>query len=146
MMTRMTRRTGVALTGIAAVLGASLLASPAAAADGTNFYVPKPNHGAVEQIADLTSQGDKADADLIEAMVDTPQAVWFEGGTPKQVEQDVRNTVARAEAKKSVPVLVVYNIPTATARSSRLEARPAPTSTWPGSTDSPRASVTPRWS
>ena len=103
MMTRMTRRTGVALTGIAAVLGASLLASPAAAADGTNFYVPKPNHGAVEQIADLTSRGDKADADLIEAMVDTPQAVWFEGGTPKQVEQDVRNTVARAEAKKRCP-------------------------------------------
>ena len=31
----------------------------------TQFYVAKPNHGAIEQIADLTSSGDKADANLI---------------------------------------------------------------------------------
>jgi endoglucanase len=78
---------------------------------GTLFYVPKPNHGAREQIADLISSGNKADADLIREMIGTPQAVWFTQGTPKSVEQDVRNTVKRAAAKRTVPVLVAYNIP-----------------------------------
>lgn len=78
---------------------------------GTQFYVPKANHGAVEQIADLTSSGYKADANLIKEMIRTPQAVWFTQGTPKTVLQDVRNTVQRAADKGTVPVLVAYNIP-----------------------------------
>jgi endoglucanase len=77
----------------------------------TQFYVPPPNKGAKEQIADLTSSGNNEDAALIRAMIETPQAVWFTKGTPKSVEQDVRNTVKRAAAKKTVPVLVAYNIP-----------------------------------
>ena len=78
---------------------------------GTQFYVPKPNHGAIEQIADLTSKGDKAEANLIKAMIDTPSAVWFTSGTPKTVQQDVRNTVSRAADKGRVPVLVIYYVP-----------------------------------
>lgn len=78
---------------------------------GTQFYVPKPNKGAQEQIADLTSSHNKADANLIRSMINTPQAVWFTQGTPKTVEQDVRNTVERAADKGTVPVLVAYNIP-----------------------------------
>ena len=77
----------------------------------TQFYVPKYNHGAIEQFADLTSSGDKADASLIRQMIDLPQAVWFTKGTPKQVEQSVKNTVQRAAGKKTVPVLVAYNLP-----------------------------------
>ena len=77
----------------------------------TLFYVPKPNHGAVEQIADLISGGDKTSAYLIEQMIDTPQSVWFGGGTPHQVQQEVKNTVKRAAGKGTVPVLVAYNIP-----------------------------------
>ena len=77
----------------------------------TQFYVPKPNHGAIIQIADLTSSGNKADANLIKTMINTPQAVWFTQGTPKTVMQDVRNTVQRAMDKGTVPVLVAYNIP-----------------------------------
>lgn len=77
----------------------------------TQFYVPKVNKGATEQIADLTSSGNKADARLIKQMVQTPQAVWFTKGTPKTVMQDVRNTVSRAADKGTVPVLVAYNIP-----------------------------------
>lgn len=77
----------------------------------TRFYVPKPNHGAKVQYADLMSSGNKADAKLIRKMTLTPQAVWFTKGTPKSVKQDVKNTVKRAAAKKSVPVLVAYNIP-----------------------------------
>jgi endoglucanase len=78
---------------------------------GTQFYVPKPNHGAIEQIAALTSSGNRADAKLIKTMIETPHAIWFTKGTPKTVLQDVRNTVQRAADKGTVPVLVAYNIP-----------------------------------
>jgi endoglucanase len=44
-------------------------------------------------------------------MISIPQAVWFTKGTPKSVMQDVRNTVSRSAGKKTVPVLVAYNIP-----------------------------------
>jgi endoglucanase len=87
------------------------------AADGrsldstTQFYVPKPDHGAIEQIAELTSSGDKADAGLIRAMIETPQAVWFTSGTTESVQQDVKGTVQRAAGKGTVPVLVAYNVP-----------------------------------
>jgi endoglucanase len=83
----------------------------AAVNSGTRFYVPKPNHGALDQIAALTAAGHKADADLIQAMIDTPSAVWFTGGSPKSVEQAVKSTVSRAAGKGAVPVLVAYNIP-----------------------------------
>jgi endoglucanase len=77
----------------------------------TEFYVPKRNQGAIEQIADLTSGGDVVYADLIRAMIDTPQSVWFTQGTPKQTQQSVKNNVKRAAGKGTVPVLVAYNIP-----------------------------------
>jgi endoglucanase len=44
-------------------------------------------------------------------MIQTPQAVWLTGGTPKAVQQDVRSTVDRASDKGTVPVLVAYNVP-----------------------------------
>ncbi len=77
----------------------------------TQFYVPKADHGAVEQIASLISSHDRADANLIGEMIDTPQAVWFTSGTPKSVQQDVKNTVQRAAGKGTVPILVAYDIP-----------------------------------
>ena len=89
-----------------------VLAKPQSNLDpNTQFYVPKPNHGALDQIADLTSSGHRADANLIKGMINTPQAVWFTSGTPKTVQQDVRSTVQRAADKGTVPVLVIYNIP-----------------------------------
>jgi endoglucanase len=75
------------------------------------LYTPKPNHGAIEQIAYLISHGDKMNADLINQMIDTPQAVWFTGGTPHKVQQAVKNTIQRATGKRTVPILVAYNIP-----------------------------------
>jgi len=88
------------------------LAKPQASLDpDTQFYVPKPINGARQQIAHLTSSGNKADAALIGAMIDTPQAVWFTSGSPESVQQDVKSTVKRAEAKGTVPILVAYNIP-----------------------------------
>src|SRR5438876_12384601 len=61
----------------------------------TQFYIAKPNHGALEQIAALTSSGDKADAQLIGSMIKIPQAVWFTSGTPKGIKQAITNTVQR---------------------------------------------------
>ncbi len=77
----------------------------------TELYVPKPNQGARIQIAELISSGNKADANLVREMVDTPQAVWFTSGTPHKTQQNVKNTVKRAAGKGTVPVLVAYNIP-----------------------------------
>ncbi|HMB25103.1 MAG TPA: glycoside hydrolase family 6 protein [Anaerolineales bacterium] len=77
----------------------------------TRFYVPKPNHGALEQIADLLRHHNKADAKLIGRMIATPQAVWFTAGTPAEVRKDVKKTVKLAAAQHAVPVLVAYNIP-----------------------------------
>ncbi len=104
----------LAIGSMAALLLAPMTTSAKSMAGldpGTQFYVPKPNHGAILQIADLTSNGNKADANLIKAMINTPQAVWFTQGTPKTVRQDVRNTVQRAMDKGTIPVLVAYNIP-----------------------------------
>jgi endoglucanase len=77
----------------------------------TRFYVAQPNRDAKEQIADLRSDGDRAAARLIKALIETPQAVWFTGGTPKDIQRDVRRIVNRAAGKGAVPVLVAYNIP-----------------------------------
>ena len=63
----------------ALVIGALLIASRTSSAGGldpnTRFYVPKPNPGARTQIADLRSSHHKADAALIEHMIETPSAV-----------------------------------------------------------------------
>ena len=73
------------------MLLAVLMVSVPVSADGGNlgpdtlFYVAKPNHGANTQIADLISNGDKADANLIRTMIDIPQSVWFESGSPHKV-------------------------------------------------------------
>lgn len=77
----------------------------------TQFYVPNPDHGAVEQIAKLTSNQQKADADLIREMIATPQAVWLTSGTPQDVQQTVKQIVQQAAGKKTTPILVAYDIP-----------------------------------
>lgn len=73
------------------------------------LFVPKPNPGAIEQIADLHRQGRTADAALVQSMIETPSAVWFTGGSPSDVERRVAATLA--EAGDAVPVLVAYNVP-----------------------------------
>jgi endoglucanase len=107
-----TRRPLSVLVGVGVLIGA--LVSPALGGDldpDTELAVARPNHGAIEQIADLRAGGDHAAADLIEAMISTPHAEWYTQGTPKSVRQDVRSDVNRAAAKGTVPVLVAYNVP-----------------------------------
>jgi endoglucanase len=107
-----------ALTGLAAVavtLAAAvpLGAAPAGAAipDDTTFATPRPDHGAVAQIARLTAAGQYSRAAGLREMIRTPQAVWVTGGSGHPLTQSVKAEVQRAAGKKTVPVLVAYNIP-----------------------------------
>jgi endoglucanase len=99
------------VTGAVLVAGLMSGSTQAAPSGSSEFYVPKANPDAIDQIAALRAAGNTEDADLIEWLVDTPSAVWFTSGSPKQVEQAVKATVQRAAGKKSVPVLVAYNVP-----------------------------------
>ena len=107
---RSSTRLWLTLGGILALIA---LTFPAAAGakvkDDSGLYVPKPNPDARAQITDLHRAGAKADAELIESLIETPQAVWFTKGTPDEVSRSVEATVRRA--KGTVPVLVAYNIP-----------------------------------
>lgn len=111
----------------ALVLGAALavpiaVAGPAAAATAapggahtlstdTRFFVPVADTDAIHQIAQAVGSGDLKDAALLTRMVATPQAVWLTDGTPAQVEQQTRTTMAEAALERAVPVLVAYDIP-----------------------------------
>ncbi len=80
-------------------------------AANTRFYVPPPVDGATRQIVDLTKHRDLKHAFMVGQMIGTPQAVWFNGGNPLQVQKSVARTVKLANALGTVPVLVAYNIP-----------------------------------
>jgi endoglucanase len=80
-------------------------------APATRFFVPHPDRGAIDQIAHLTTSGEQSQANLIQAMVNTPQAVWFTSGDPKDVQQDVKQIAQQAAGHGAVPVLVAYDIP-----------------------------------
>ena len=91
--------------------GAAGLPAGRTLADSTRFYVPKADRGAISQIVALTRAHERQDAYLVKSMVNTPQAVWFTGGTPNEVRRAVSKIVSQANARKTVPVLVAYNIP-----------------------------------
>lgn len=80
-------------------------------AANTRFFIPPPDKGAITQIAQLLKNHDYADARRVGSMIATPQAVWFDGGTPKEVQKSVKATIKLATAEHSVPVLVAYNLP-----------------------------------
>jgi endoglucanase len=78
---------------------------------GARLFVPPPSDGAPQQVLKLLKSGDGKDAALITRMEATSRAVWFTSGTPAQVRQQVRQTMAEAAAERAVPVLVAYDIP-----------------------------------
>jgi endoglucanase len=100
----------VVTSGLFALPIAAFAAS-AVLTPGTRLDVPKPRQEAKAQVMELKSTGDKADAKLVKAMVETPQSEWFVGGTPISVHKDVRKSMERAGEEGTVPILVVYNIP-----------------------------------
>ena len=88
-------------------------AAPADRAIGTHarLFVPPPSTGAPQEILQLIKSHDFKDAALVAEMESIPRAVWFTGGTPAQVQQQVRQTMSQAAFERAVPVLVAYNIP-----------------------------------
>ena len=119
-MTNQRKLIHILLAGILMAMLVASVATPASAHGGkdnggldahTRFFTPKPVDGALKQVIKLIAHRNPADAKLIAEMLATPQAVWFTGGTPKEVKQDVKKTVKLAAAQHKVPVLVAYNIP-----------------------------------
>jgi endoglucanase len=80
-------------------------------AAGSLFFVPPPNPGAVQQIAELARANASREAAAITAMEAVPQTVWFSKGTPEEVRGAVSNTVARATNDHSIPILAAFNRP-----------------------------------
>jgi endoglucanase len=93
-----------------ATLALAMTTTPTLAAS-SSFYVPPPDKGAVKQIKDLVKQADFSDAALLTTMVSEGHAVWFTGGTPGAVREQVKKTMLLAYAQNTVPVLVAYNLP-----------------------------------
>jgi len=102
---------GAAGTGTAWASQHEVASPPHTLASNARFYVPPPPPGSLQQAISLIAKGDFKDAALLGAMVTTPQAVWFNGGTAAQVSSSVRQTVTVAGVLREVPTLVLYNIP-----------------------------------
>jgi endoglucanase len=99
--------------------------SAAGLARSTRFFTPLPGFGAFiqdtqlqaaqaaadQQVLGLIESGDLKDAALLADVLAQPEAVWFTGGTPAQVEQMASLTVKTSKLQRSVPVLVAYNVP-----------------------------------
>jgi len=115
----------LAVAGPASAAAARVVAAPARADGGTSaavgqgralapdtrFFVRTPDRGAVEQFISLLRDHDLKDAALLARMEATPQAVWLNGGTPAQVQQQVRQTMLEAAVQRAVPTFVAYDIP-----------------------------------
>jgi endoglucanase len=80
-------------------------------APGTRLFVPPPSDGAPQEILQLVKGHHLRDALRVTEMEATPRAVWFTSGTPAQVQQQVRQTMAQAAFERAVPTLVAYDIP-----------------------------------
>jgi endoglucanase len=126
---RVTRRASIVAALLAALITGSAVAASAATtsaaspggtgpsgsargvAPGSRLFVPPPSSGAPQEILQLAKGHDLKDALLLTEMEATPRAVWFTSGTPAQVQQQVRQTMAQAAFERAVPTLVAYDIP-----------------------------------
>lgn len=77
----------------------------------TQFFVPRASALARGHINALHNNGNRADARLLRAMTQTPQAVWFTEPRPTRVQEAVRRTVRQANGQGTIPVIVAYNLP-----------------------------------
>jgi endoglucanase len=77
----------------------------------TRFFTPESDLGARRQITEARRLKHYAEAGLVEAEVNTPQAVWLTKGTPAEVRSEAQRAVLMAKAQNTVPTVVVYNVP-----------------------------------
>jgi endoglucanase len=111
-------RTRATLRCAASVIAVVVLAPVAAGATAPRaldpdirFYVPPPSQDAFRQWIDLLRHHNVKGAFQLAAMIAQGHAVWFTGGTPAEVEKQVRKTMQAAAIQRRVPVLVAYNVP-----------------------------------
>jgi endoglucanase len=104
--------------GVTALLMALAAPAPAQAQEttghtlppSTRFYVDPHSDAAEQAVTDLRHH-DRADASAMAELASWPEAQWFTGGTPDEVEHQAQSLVDRADRTGTVPVLVAYNIP-----------------------------------
>ena len=101
----------VAIAVVVLAPAASGASEPRALDPATRFYVPAPSADAVRQGIDLLVHRNVKGALQLAAMIAQGHAVWFTGGTPAEVEKQVRKTMQAAAFQRRVPVLVAYNVP-----------------------------------
>lgn len=77
---------------------------------GVQFYV-QPDTDAARQARTWSAQGRTADAALMRALSEVPQAIWLSGGSPADISRTIRETVTQADRQRTVPVFVTNNIP-----------------------------------
>jgi endoglucanase len=108
----MVRRKGlIVVAAVVVALGSAAAPASAAIPDGTKFYTPPPNPGAIAQIDQLAAAGQRDLARKVREMVKTPQAVWKTSGSGKELTRSVRADMRRAERTRTMPVFVAYNVP-----------------------------------
>jgi endoglucanase len=103
--------TGADIGSSAARLTAPGEACGTTLAPRTRFFLPQAVPGAAEQIADLKKAREFGLAARLAALEATPQAAWFTGGSPDDVQSAVHDTMAASARDHTVPILVAYNIP-----------------------------------
>src|SRR4051794_38566445 len=96
---------------LVAATAATATAADRSLAAGTRFYVPPPSDGATRQVVDLAVHGRIQDALRIVAMESVSRGVWITQGTPAEARLQVERTMLRATLLRTVPVIVLYNIP-----------------------------------
>ena len=111
-------------------------------APDTEFFLRKPDDGAISQFRGLIKSREFVDAVRLGAMESAPQAVWFTDGSPARGRGAVRKTMREAAREGRVPVLVAYNIPFRDCAQYSAGGAVDTPRTRPGSTDSPAASAT----
>lgn len=84
---------------------------PRALGAGAVFAAKAPLPEASAQVQQLQAAGQTAQADALQSMLQTPQAVWLSGGTESQVFNQVKDAIALAAPTGAVPVFVAYNVP-----------------------------------
>ncbi|GJF34581.1 glucanase [Kitasatospora sp. NE20-6] len=98
---------GAGLTGGAAA--APVPAAGHALPHDTRFYVD-PDAGAARQAVTDLKAGHTADAARMAMLATWPQAIWLDNGTPAEVGARVKKIMQKAQAGRTVPVLVLYNV------------------------------------
>ncbi|WP_328557874.1 glycoside hydrolase family 6 protein [Streptomyces sp. NBC_00358] len=101
----------VMVTGLSPAAQATPRATPSRTLDSsTRFYVDPHSEAAHQALTDLRA-GHITDARNMAELATWPEAIWLTDGTPRQVGARVKDLVRDARATRSVPLLVLYNIP-----------------------------------